>query len=51
MSKSFISEFNLNNDLLVTINKGRESMYCDAKGNIFKVLKKFLQESLLPSTF
>jgi hypothetical protein len=30
----------------VTINKDKESMYWDARGNIFKILKKSLQESL-----
>jgi hypothetical protein len=32
--------------LLVTINKAREKMYWDAKGNIFNVLKNSLQKSL-----
>jgi hypothetical protein len=32
--------------LLVTINRAKESMYWDAKGNVFKILKNSLQESL-----
>jgi hypothetical protein len=41
-----ISKYCLNNVLLVTINRAKESIYCEAKDGIFKVLKNVLQESL-----
>jgi hypothetical protein len=41
-----MSELTLNKDLLLTINKSKENMYWDAKGNTFKILNNSLQESL-----
>ena len=43
--KLCISEFILNKSLLCIINKTIANMYCDAKGNICKVLAYSLQES------
>jgi hypothetical protein len=41
-----ISEFILNKSLLCIINKAIDNMYCEAKGDICKVLKYSLRESL-----
>jgi hypothetical protein len=44
--KLWILEFCLNSVFLVTINRAKESIYWDARGNIVKILKNSLQESL-----
>jgi len=41
-----ISEFILNKPVLFIINKAIDNIYCNAKGNICKVLQYSLQESL-----
>jgi len=43
--KLCISEFFLNKSLLCIINKATDNKYCEAKGNIYKILKNSLQAS------
>jgi len=44
--KVSISEFILNKPILCILNKAIDNVYCDAKGNICKVLQYSQQESL-----
>jgi hypothetical protein len=41
-----MSEFSLDNVLFLIINKAKENMLQDTKGNIFNIFKNSLQESL-----
>jgi len=45
------SEFSINRPLLLTTSMAKENMYWDDSGNIFRILKNYLQESLILALF